>query len=51
MDLVEERKDLMTVTVDDLFNDCIRGLKDCFAMRPGWVAKARAELFPDEEAG
>jgi hypothetical protein len=45
-DIVEERRKMTDITIDELASDCVKGLKDVFAMRPGLVVTIKEALFP-----
>jgi hypothetical protein len=46
MDIVEERRKMSDITVEDLASDCVKGLKDVFSMNPSLRNSVRDELFP-----
>lgn len=46
MDIVEERRKMSDITVNDLAADCVKGLKDAFSMNPELRESVREELFP-----
>lgn len=49
LDLVDERRKMADITVEDLAADCIKGLKDAFHMRPEMADEVRAELFGEDD--
>ena len=49
LDIVEERRKMQDITVADMANDCIKGLKDAFSMQPELKQVAFDTLFPKAE--
>ena len=49
LDIIEERRKMADITVDDLAQDCVKGLKDAFSMKPELREAVRAELYPPKE--
>jgi transposase len=47
-DIVEERRKMVDITVEDLAHDCVKGLLDAFSMQPELKESVQAQLFPDE---
>ena len=48
LDIVEERRKMSEITVEDLVEDCCKGLLDAFQMNPDFRAPVQARLFPVE---
>jgi hypothetical protein len=46
LEIVEERRKMSDITVDDLVADCVKGLKDAFTMNPAFREVVQEALFP-----